>query len=155
MIIASVSYSGFLKELPEETYAKLREIWPLTLPEDRGDYFYSLPECRLTLEEAGAIEALGIELTYKGVDRTALVKMKGDDGKWPNEDPRIASVIEGSAVQITIADFALLSITEVTWRDDCCTEEIQEMLDEGWRILAVCPPNAQRRPSYIMGRIKK
>ena len=29
---------------------------------------------------------------------------------------------------------------------------ISVRLDDGWRILAICPPNSQRRPDYILGR---
>jgi hypothetical protein len=36
--------------------------------------------------------------------------------------------------------------------DDACTDDVQRHLDEGWKILAVCPPNSQRRPDYILGR---
>jgi hypothetical protein len=58
-------------------------------------------------------------------------------------------------VQITIPDLGLLYIDEVTHMDDACTDTLQDKLDDGWRILAVCPPNAQRRPDYILGRRKK
>lgn len=66
----------------------------------------------------------------------------------------ITQLIKGGIVQITIPDIGLLQMDEVTWREDSCTEEIQELLNDGWRILAICPPNAQRRPDYILGRRK-
>jgi len=56
------------------------------------------------------------------------------------------------AVQIHVPDLALMLISEVMHLDDCCTDVLQGYLNEGWRILAVCPPNAQRRPDYILGR---
>ncbi len=47
---------------------------------------------------------------------------------------------------------ALTGVRRVTWLEDACTEELQRHLDEGWRIIAVCPPNDSRRPTYILGR---
>lgn len=35
--------------------------------------------------------------------------------------------------------------------EDACTDFLQEKLDEGWRLIAVCPQE-QRRPDYILGR---
>ena len=45
-----------------------------------------------------------------------------------------------------------MKIDEVQVLTDCCTEALQGELDDGWRILAVCPPNAQRRPDYVLGK---
>jgi hypothetical protein len=39
--------------------------------------------------------------------------------------------------------------------DDACTDNLQAHLNEGWRIIAVCPPDAKRRPDYILGRTKR
>jgi hypothetical protein len=44
---------------------------------------------------------------------------------------------------------------EVTNLDDAYTDELQEHLEDGWRIIAICPPNGQRRPDYILGRTKE
>ena len=60
----------------------------------------------------------------------------------------------GGIVQIHVPDFCLMQISEVEVIEDCCTDICQGMLDEGWRILAVCPPNAKRRPDYVFGRRK-
>lgn len=35
--------------------------------------------------------------------------------------------------------------------EDCCTDRLQEQLDDGWRLIAVCPQE-QRRPDYILGK---
>ena len=61
---------------------------------------------------------------------------------------------QGTAVQIAVPDMALMYIDEVCVETDFCTDALQSMLDDGWRILAVCPPNSQRRPDYILGRRK-
>lgn len=57
-------------------------------------------------------------------------------------------------LHIAIPNIGLLAIDEVTWVEDACTQSLQRKLDDGWRILAVCPPNGQRRPDYILGRTK-
>lgn len=55
-------------------------------------------------------------------------------------------------IQVAIPDLALLSLNEVCVLEDACTDELQGKLDGGWRIIAVCPPNSQRRPDYVLGR---
>jgi hypothetical protein len=56
--------------------------------------------------------------------------------------------------QVNVPGLGLLSINEVTWEEDFCTERLQDKLEEGWRILAICPQPDQRRPDYILGRNK-
>lgn len=36
--------------------------------------------------------------------------------------------------------------------EECCTDALQRHLDDGWRLVAVCPQEA-RRPDYVLGRI--
>ena len=48
----------------------------------------------------------------------------------------------------------LNEVNEVQVYADCCTEVLQELLDKGWRIIAVCVQPDGRRPDYIIGRIK-
>jgi hypothetical protein len=45
----------------------------------------------------------------------------------------------------------LMSVEETMLMQDCCTDDLQEALSKGWRILAVCP-QPQRRPDYVLGR---
>ena len=54
--------------------------------------------------------------------------------------------------EVHVPGLGLLAMTEVTWKEDCCTEELQEMIDAGWRIIAACPQPDQRRPDYVLGR---
>lgn len=57
--------------------------------------------------------------------------------------------------QISVANVGLMQIQRAEVLEDCCTDELQCWLDRGWRILAVCPPNDARRPSYVMGHFEK
>lgn len=87
---------------------------------------------------------------------TMLVKLQDRIDALEMRESRydLAKLAEkGCVAQIAIPDLALMRITEVTYLDDACTDRLQGYLDAGWRILAVCPPNAQRRPDYILGRV--
>lgn len=48
----------------------------------------------------------------------------------------------------------LLDISELMLCEDYCTDALQERLNEGWRIIAVCPQEA-RRPDYVLGMVGK
>jgi hypothetical protein len=61
-------------------------------------------------------------------------------------------VEDGVLVQVHVPNLSLLSFNQVDLLEDCCTDDLQKKLDEGWRILAVCPPLSERRPTYIVGR---
>lgn len=137
-------------------WEKFKSYWPLA-PEDKPASYYSLPmgPTRLTEAEAMALVNLGCPLEIVPYPNAMIVKMQGER-KWSyGEEVTVPDLQSGAAIQITIPDLALLLIDEVTYRDDCCTDELQNLLDDGWRLLAVCPPNAQRRPDYILGRRKE
>lgn len=53
---------------------------------------------------------------------------------------------------VHIGNLGLLNINQLAYSTDKCTEELQNLLNEGWRILAVCPQPDQRRPDYVLGR---
>lgn len=57
-----------------------------------------------------------------------------------------------AAQQVHLPGNELLKMREVTHLDDACTLQLQEKINEGWRILAVCPQPNQRRPDYLLGR---
>lgn len=46
----------------------------------------------------------------------------------------------------------LFSVNQVTVVNDCCTDDLQDFLKQGWHILSVCPQPNQRRPDYVLGR---
>jgi hypothetical protein len=64
----------------------------------------------------------------------------------------IQLVSKGEIVQVHVPNLGLLAINEVDWMEDVCTKALQDKLDRGWRVLAVCPPLMERRPTYIIGR---
>lgn len=59
--------------------------------------------------------------------------------------------VSNTIFQVSVANVGLMQVTAVEVLEDTCTDELQRWLDKGWRIIAVCPPNDARRPTYIMG----
>jgi hypothetical protein len=57
-------------------------------------------------------------------------------------------------LQVHLPGNELIKFTKVKYEEDCCTDIIQEVLDDGWRIIAVIPIQGNRRPDYIFGREK-
>lgn len=55
-------------------------------------------------------------------------------------------------VDVHVPGAPLLYIDEVKVENDLCTEALQRELEDGWRIVAVCPQPDQRRPDYVLGR---
>lgn len=76
------------------------------------------------------------------------------------EEPRIdefvarQNTVINQKVNVAVPGFGLMSITEVTNCNDMCTDALQEMMKEGWKILAICVQPDQRRPDYILGRFQ-
>lgn len=53
---------------------------------------------------------------------------------------------------VHVPGFAMMEIRKVKVEIDYCTDRLQDDLNDGWRILAICPQPDQRRPDYILGR---
>lgn len=53
---------------------------------------------------------------------------------------------------VHVPNNTMLRFDEVIFIEDACTVGIQEHLNEGYRIIAVCPQPDQRRPDYILGK---
>lgn len=69
------------------------------------------------------------------------------------ERPDFNEVKEAMMVhQVHLPGNELLKIRQVEVLEDCCTDVIQKQLDEGWKIIAVCPQSS-RRPDYILGKM--
>lgn len=53
---------------------------------------------------------------------------------------------------VHISNLGLLHINQIGYAVDKCTEELQTILKDGWRIIACCVQPDQRRPDYVLGR---
>lgn len=146
-----ISYSAgeIAQKLPREQWELLRKsVWGLKLPEwdeakpEPPPWYSYGDETMLDLAtDAIPLADAGIMYEVKEFKNTYKTSGKSEGGVEHN-------------INIAIPNIGLLSINEVTWMEDACTQELQDKLDEGWRILAVCPPNGTRRPTYILGRTK-
>ncbi len=137
------------RELPEETYHTLRrEIPALTLPEDyseTGLKGWYTSEMIMDEREVGLLTDAGLQLNIR-----RLKGMQYPAG-WPHRMGKSGPDMGQNITMVSVPNVGLLSVTNVTWLENACTQELQGWLNKGWRILAVCPPNDQRRPDYILG----
>lgn len=127
-----------------EGYAALKEIFGTAPDPERAGHAYMWPQDPLIeLDTDGPrLTALGIEFV--------IVNFKG-------MMPLQALLPDGIRydVHVQIPHVGLLAVDEVKVVEDYCTDRLQDELDHGWRILCVCPPNAARRPDYVLGRTKE
>jgi hypothetical protein len=71
-----------------------------------------------------------------------------------HDDGAVSSPQINNRVDVHVPNLGLLKVDEVELLEDGCTNALQLRLDEGWRILSICPQPNQRRPDYILGRTK-
>lgn len=55
-------------------------------------------------------------------------------------------------VNVAVPGLGLIAMAKAMLAPDCCTDDLNNYLSEGWRILAICPQPDQRRPDYILGK---
>lgn len=139
-----------VSQLSHEDHEYLREnVWGLRLPEwaegkDRPTYW------------GGYGENIILDVVTEGPILQRF-KIKFEIKEFKNTYKAAGKTVSGDTYNLNLAlpNIGLLSINEVTWLEDACTQDLQSKLDNGWRILAVCPPNGARRPDYILGRTKE
>lgn len=142
-----------INEMPMEKYLKLREDYPeFNLPETKPSYawadgkVFTLDRLEELISEYGLIPSISRIRGLK-YDKPSYEGLSNQDIQQAERTVNVT--------QVSVANNALLAIQNVTWLEDACTQELQSMLDLGWRILAVCPPNDTRRPTYILGHTEK
>lgn len=134
-----------VEKLPPEEYQRLRASLPEgRLPEDQSHIYASEWVC--DMEEAVAWDKAGVSLTI-GKIRGVAYPVKPSSA--------VADALAGAGgptiINVSVAGAGLYAVQSVHYEEDCCTMHLQSLLDLGWRILAVCPPNDTRRPTYILG----
>jgi len=100
-------------------------------------------------------EVLGIiktkESFIKSSEIDVLKKLISLERKLSNID-KIQNNLD---FNIKVSDLGYLDIKEVDVLENACTDELQEWIDKGWKILNICPQGGNRRPDYILGRNEK
>lgn len=141
-----------LRGFSDDKYQEVRERYPeLNLPEKRDDKTYLfMSSIYGDAEDLWYLAELGLSPIVKRIRGVHLEALP------PVERPKeLAEQAKFQIVNVSVPNASLFSVTQVTWIEDACTNELQGYLDRGWRILAVCPPNDTRRPTYILGRMDK
>lgn len=118
--------------------------------------FYGV-EATLSYDDMVALGKLGLTFAPTSDETSCIVRIEErlrELNLRMGDVERSEALAKGAACVIHVPDQSLMRIDEVQHLDDCCTDELQRELDDGWRILAVCPPCSQRRPDYILGRRK-
>lgn len=135
-----------LKKLTPEAYADFRALGLVPdLPEKLEDMrqYHASGEFLANLEDVRRLLLMGLEPVLKRVKGVAYPTV-ADSLPPPSQ--------AGTVVyNVSVPNVGLLDVKRVSWLEDACTEDLQKHLDDGWRILAVCPPNDSRRPTYIIG----
>lgn len=150
LITAQLDYNCHtaLKAMTAEDYAEIRDrLVEVDLPEDQDKI-----ESWMTYKFIGTIDDVTI-LAEKGI-RCSITRVRG---LMAEALPQIG-VPKPQGVQVvnvTIPSAGLFAVKKLEVLENECTDRVQTYLDRGWRIVAVCPPNDTRRPTYVMGHMEE
>ena len=152
---ARVDYSEArrISELPDEEYTLIRSKLPdgRLPPSDRRKHLV-IGEFICDLEEAQVWDSFGVELAIKKIRGIAYQQPPAGVVAEALAACAAGGPVSGpTIINVSVAGVGLHAVQTVHWEEDCCTMRLQDFLSDGWRILAVCPPNDARRPTYILG----
>lgn len=132
--------------ISDEDYIGLRDA--LELPElpplDKRAESYFHSDMIGTINDVAALTKLGLAPSVtrvRGIFQESLAKIGVPDPELNQQQ----------IVNITIPNAALFAVRTLQVIENECTEFVQSWLSMGWRIVAVCPPNDCRRPTFILG----
>lgn len=113
-------------------------------------------ETKTTITAQTQVESTLGTLLNQLAEKLERVEQAMDFCSAPRRMPGMPADVEhdyyNQVVGAHLSGNALSLYNELMLASDCCTDELQTRLDEGWRIIAACP-QPQRRPDYILGRI--
>lgn len=145
------------RETFDEEKVKRDKDYVLVIPADMyqisDDKTYIVDLDRFTSEFSN------LEVTIKGVPKAVgsdyndvLSMMNKIATKIEDAKNRFDKVVEfNQKCDVHVPGLGLLNINRLAYATDYCTEMLQKLLFQGWRIIAVCPQPDQRRPDYILG----
>lgn len=147
LMSVSLEYSVWekIQKLDPERFAELRAGFPsFGFPEDQTEkYWHGYHDPRvIDGVEAALLADYGIPFSVH--------RVKGLS--YP-EPPRVAAPPQPLITLLSTTGPSLFTVDQVRVCEDYCTDSLQAELDVGWRIIAVCPPNDCRRPTYVLGRV--
>lgn len=124
------------KKLTQEQWAAAKSVLPqLNLPDKQEDFIWLAGKVFLLEDEQYEfLKELPVQYEVKNMRKLKLQKPVN------------------SEYHIHVPSFGMMNIRHVQVMENACTDMVQELLNEGWRILCICPPLDQRRPDYIIGK---
>lgn len=165
-MICKVQFPHGTKYTPEQVL-KLRSLvnQPLETeePDDDGlvQLKYSYPDYEadvLALFEAG-FYTFSIEEKVSGpligvIERMAATmdRLEATLAHRPILEAPKQDAYFNAKCEVHVPGLGLLALNQVKVLENICTDELQALLDEGWRIVAACSQPDQRRPDYVLGR---
>ena len=99
------------------------------------------------LDDVEYLTKLGITCSISRVRGVFADQLAGQETFWGKSRER------DTINNIVIPNVSLFAVRKLKVLENECTDEVQSWLDQGWRIVAVCPPNDTRRPTYILGHM--
>ena len=144
--ILKIEWSYSAKPTPEQ-HAMIRAFSKLdrTELEDDGTIPYWLRTVYITISQA-----LSVGLKFEVVERTGTCAYPlGLAETFRHAD---TAPVNNKCNVIVAGNHTLFEIDQVENFDNMCTDSLQNHLNNGWRILAICVQPDQRRPDYILGR---
>ena len=65
---------------------------------------------------------------------------------------KIKDTTFNSKTSVHVGGGLITTYNDLLLKEDTCTDDLQNDLNNGWRIIAVCNQADQRRPDYVLGR---
>jgi hypothetical protein len=165
-MIARIKFNDSYKIAADaERLAQLREIVPIIpVPDEKDVYRWDvhkvLEDVMIDMiDQAPLLIAAGFEFTVKAFKSNYFTEIKENVARFERELKFVKAKLYDPATnvvaQVHMPNGFLHEVNEVKVFNDYCTEQLQLELKDGWRILAVCPSIEQRRPDYVLGRVKR
>jgi hypothetical protein len=104
---------------------------------------------------ASKIKVRGIPTRFPEINNFSNVieQMNAIQNKMENALKSFNKSIEfNQKCDVHISNLGLLHINQIGYAVDKCTEQLQDILNNGWKIIACCIQPDQRRPDYILGK---
>lgn len=152
-----LDYYIFKTKMENERYEQLREIIPsLPVEQPIKDFLHDTYVANiLDLVKAGfkfSCESDGeiAEETFSSSVLYSLqvIQKKLDSVQAPKANSHLINIEQSQ-------DAFLHRLDKVSVHEEMCTDELQDKLDDDWRIVAVCYQKGSRRPDYVLGKQEK
>lgn len=145
-------YLDNLYSVPKEKWSDLKDYFKDINIE--GSEFQSIDEIYIELED---IPEWMFKINSIKIKPIKALKFVAKDYDIPNLN-KVKDLSSNKEViefvktvnQVVMPGYDLLEYKGILVLENSCTEDINEHLKSGWRIIAVLPQHNQRRPDYVL-----